>query len=133
VEFSLATPKDGTEVDRVVHFQPSMVRTLCVGNRRLPGRAAARGATTAPIYLADKEAAVVDPRKTPQDLLVPLASYPANLRPGVVIKDANGTKGQYPMLLIASGKKPAAKAPDGKVVHVPYTDLLNADGTPKAA
>jgi len=26
-----------------------------------------------------------------------------------------------------------AKAQDGKVVHVPYTDLLNADGTPKAA
>ena len=26
-----------------------------------------------------------------------------------------------------------AKAPDGKVVHVPYTSLLNADGKPKAA
>ena len=26
-----------------------------------------------------------------------------------------------------------AKAQSGKVVHVPYTDLLNADGTPKAA
>ena len=26
-----------------------------------------------------------------------------------------------------------ARAQDGKVVHVPYTELLNADGTPKAA
>ena len=25
------------------------------------------------------------------------------------------------------------KGPDGKVIHVPYTDLLNPDGTPKAA
>lgn len=25
------------------------------------------------------------------------------------------------------------KAQDGAVIHVPYTDLLNADGTPKAA
>jgi 3-mercaptopyruvate sulfurtransferase SseA len=25
------------------------------------------------------------------------------------------------------------KTQDGKVVHVPYTDLLNSDGTPKAA
>jgi 3-mercaptopyruvate sulfurtransferase SseA len=23
--------------------------------------------------------------------------------------------------------------PEGKVIHVPYTDLLNANGTPKAA
>ncbi len=23
--------------------------------------------------------------------------------------------------------------PDGKVIHVPYTDLVNADGKPKAA
>ena len=26
-----------------------------------------------------------------------------------------------------------AKVPEGKVIHVPYTELLNADGTPKAA
>jgi thiosulfate/3-mercaptopyruvate sulfurtransferase len=26
-----------------------------------------------------------------------------------------------------------AKLPDGRVIHVPYTDLLNANGTPKDA
>jgi 3-mercaptopyruvate sulfurtransferase SseA len=36
-------------------------------------------------------------------------------------------------VLIASGATMPARTQDGKVVHVPYTDLLNADGTPKAA
>jgi 3-mercaptopyruvate sulfurtransferase SseA len=80
-----------------------------------------------------KEATVVGPRKSPQDLAVPATSYRANLRPGMVIKDSNGTKGQYPKLFIASGKNVPVKAQDGKVIHVPYTDLLNTDGTPKAA
>lgn len=80
-----------------------------------------------------KEPTVVGPKKAPQDLSVPLTSYPAKLRAGIVIKDAGITKGHYPKVLIASGKKPPTKAPDGKVVHVPYTELLNADGTPKAA
>ena len=35
--------------------------------------------------------------------------------------------------LLASGKSLPAKVPDGKVVHVPYTELLNPNGTPKAA
>jgi thiosulfate/3-mercaptopyruvate sulfurtransferase len=39
----------------------------------------------------------------------------------------------YPKVYIASGAAVPAKPPEGKVVHVPYTSLLNADGTPKAA
>jgi 3-mercaptopyruvate sulfurtransferase SseA len=35
--------------------------------------------------------------------------------------------------MIASGKDIPAKAQEGKVVHIAYTDLLNGDGTPKAA
>jgi thiosulfate/3-mercaptopyruvate sulfurtransferase len=35
--------------------------------------------------------------------------------------------------MIASGRDLPAKAPDGKVVHIVYNDLVNTDGTPKAA
>ncbi len=60
-------------------------------------------------------------------------TYPANLRPGIVLSDPQGTPGLYPKVYIASGKSLPAKVPDGNVIHVPYTDLLNANGTPKAA
>jgi 3-mercaptopyruvate sulfurtransferase SseA len=80
-----------------------------------------------------KEATVVGPKKTPQDLSVPLTNYPAKLRSSTVIRDVNSTKGHYPKVLIASGRRLPTKAPDGKVVHVPYSELLNADGSPKAA
>jgi len=39
----------------------------------------------------------------------------------------------YPKVFVASGKDAPTTAPEGKVVHVPYTDLLNAEGRPKAA
>jgi 3-mercaptopyruvate sulfurtransferase SseA len=59
--------------------------------------------------------------------------YAARLRPGVVVRDAVPTAGEYPRVFLASGKKVPAKAQDGKVIHVPFSELLNADGTPKAA
>jgi 3-mercaptopyruvate sulfurtransferase SseA len=80
-----------------------------------------------------KDATVVGPKKVPQDLSIPPTTYPGNFRKDVVIADPKGTRGVYPKVFIASGKDVPAKAQDGKVVHVPYTDLLNADGTPKAA
>jgi thiosulfate/3-mercaptopyruvate sulfurtransferase len=80
-----------------------------------------------------KDPTVVGPRKTPKDIAVPATNYPPKLRPGIVINDPSSTKGQYPKVFVASGKNMSAKARDGKVVHVPYTDLLNADGTPKPA
>ena len=61
------------------------------------------------------------------------AAYAHNFRRDVVIRDAKSTQGVYPKVFIASGKTLPAKNQDGTVVHVPYTDLLNADGTPKAA
>jgi hypothetical protein len=80
-----------------------------------------------------KDATVVGARKSPQDLVVPVASYPGSVRKGVTLADAKSAAGVYPKVFIASGGSMPAKAPDGKVVHVPYTNLLNADGTPKAA
>jgi 3-mercaptopyruvate sulfurtransferase SseA len=51
----------------------------------------------------------------------------------VVITDPKQTRGLYPKLFVASGATVPARAQDGKVVHVPYTTLLNADGTPRPA
>ena len=41
--------------------------------------------------------------------------------------------GPYPKIFVASGASVPANAPGDKVVHVPYTQLLKADGTPKEA
>lgn len=86
-----------------------------------------------PGYSLTKDATVVGPKKGPQDLAIPPTPYPASFRKDVVIADSKSTQGVYPKVLIASGKDVPAKAQDGKVVHVPYTDLVNEDGTPKAA
>ncbi len=80
-----------------------------------------------------KEATVVGPKKAPRDVSIPPTTYPGNFRKGVITADAKSTEGLYSRVFIASGENVPAKAQDGKVVHVPYTDLLNADGTPKAA
>jgi 3-mercaptopyruvate sulfurtransferase SseA len=60
-------------------------------------------------------------------------AYPEHSRRNVIITDPKSTHGAYAKVFIASGKEPPAKPQDGKVVHVPYTDLLTAEGTPKAA
>jgi 3-mercaptopyruvate sulfurtransferase SseA len=84
-------------------------------------------------FAVKKDATVVGPKQGPQDLSIPPTTYPGNVRKDVIIADPKSTQGYYPKVLIASGKDVPAKVQDGKVVHVPYTDLLNADGTPKAA
>jgi 3-mercaptopyruvate sulfurtransferase SseA len=80
-----------------------------------------------------KEPTVVGAKKSPQDLAVPAVAYKASPRSGVLIRDAGATKGHYPKVFLASGPKPPAKSPDGKVIHVPHSELLKADGTPKPA
>jgi 3-mercaptopyruvate sulfurtransferase SseA len=84
-------------------------------------------------FAVTKEATVVGPKKVPRDLSIPPTTYPANFRKDVIVGDPKSTRGVYPKVFIASGKDVPAKAQDGKVVHVPYTDLLDADGAPKAA
>ena len=51
----------------------------------------------------------------------------------VIVADSQSTRGVYPKIFIASGKAAPAHAPAGTIVHVPYTDLLNADNTPRPA
>lgn len=63
---------------------------------------------------------------------IPQISYPFNLQSEVIIEDANNTAGLYPKIYIASGRDIPDIKPEGKVIHIPYTDLINPDGTPKA-
>jgi thiosulfate/3-mercaptopyruvate sulfurtransferase len=81
----------------------------------------------------DKATDAPDSKKPPPGMFTAPRAYPVNLRPGVMVSDPQGTPGLYPKIFIASGKSLPARLPEGKVIHVPYTDLLNADGTPKAA
>ncbi len=80
-----------------------------------------------------KDPTAVGPKKGPGDLSIPTTTYPTNSRKNTLIADPKSTQGLYPKIFIASGKTVPAKVPDGKLVHVPYTDLLNANGKPKAA
>jgi 3-mercaptopyruvate sulfurtransferase SseA len=80
----------------------------------------------------DKESDAADPKKPRRKPAAPRA-YPANLRTGIVISDPRASQGPYPKVYIASGKALPARLPDGKVIHLPYTELLNANGTPRAA
>ncbi len=83
-------------------------------------------------FAVTKNPTAVGPKKAPGDLTIEPKTYPVSIRNGVV-SDPKATQGLYPKVFIASGKTMPARAQDGAVVHVPYTDLLNADGTPKAA
>ena len=59
---------------------------------------------------------------------LPATKYAANVR-----RDTATPAAAYPRIYLATGKTPPAKAPEGKVIHVPYTELVNADGSPKPA
>jgi 3-mercaptopyruvate sulfurtransferase SseA len=80
-----------------------------------------------------KDTTIVSAQKIPNVISILSTDYPGNFRKDVIIADPKGTRGLYPKVFIASGKNVPANAQDGKIVHVPYTDLLNSEGTPKAA
>jgi thiosulfate/3-mercaptopyruvate sulfurtransferase len=84
-------------------------------------------------YVLSKDATVVGVAKAPHDGSIPPSIYPANYRPDVMFNGASNGQNIYPKVFIASGKNVPSKSLGGKVVHVAYTDLLNADGTPKPA
>lgn len=84
-------------------------------------------------YTLSNKPTIVGAKKMPYDTAITPTDYAVRVRNGVVVTSATGTQGVYPKVFIASGKELPAKPQDGKVVHVPYTELLNSDGTPKAA
>lgn len=69
------------------------------------------------------------PAKTP----VPSVEQARHYREGILVAEPLSAKGLYEKVYIASGKDVPSKTFDGKVIHIPYTDLLNPDGTVKAA
>ncbi|HEX7466870.1 MAG TPA: hypothetical protein VF309_09530, partial [Usitatibacter sp.] len=80
----------------------------------------------------EKSGEPVDPKKPPSPPAKPKA-YRADVRTGIVTRNPSATKGLYPKVYVATGRSLPARVPEGKFVHVPYTELLNADGTPKPA
>ncbi len=84
-------------------------------------------------FVVTAETTAVGVKKSPFDVTIPISTYPETQSPSANNLSVKKTAGLYPQVLIASGKNLPTKQPAGKMVHVPYTDLLNANGTPKAA
>ena len=80
----------------------------------------------------EKAGDAADPKKPRMPPAAPKA-YAAHPRAGIVTSDPGTSHGLYPKVYVASGKSLPARVPEGKVVHVPYTDLVNPNGTPKEA
>ncbi len=81
-----------------------------------------------------KEGDAADPKRAAMAAPARPTTYPVNLRTdNIVASDPKAAHGLYPTVYIASGKSLPARVPDGKVIHVPYTDLVDAKGAPKAA
>lgn len=86
-----------------------------------------------------KEPTVVGARKTPQDLVVPVVAYPADRQRDGFTTAAPAAGAAARFYLVTSRGMPARLPPDAapagpsKLVHVPYTELLAANGVPKPA
>ena len=59
-------------------------------------------------------------------------TYPVNSRNGIIISPES-VNGIFPRIFISCSENESAKILDEKIVHVPYRDLLNSDGTPRVA
>jgi len=79
-----------------------------------------------------KEPTTVGRPRSPQDPAVAPAVYAAQARSGIVAGESSATHG-YPRVYVASGKGVPVRSVDGKLVHLPYTELLKPDGSPKPA
>ena len=58
-------------------------------------------------------------------------AYPGRCE--VIVSDHKKTNSIYPRVMIASGESVPINTPEGTIVHVSYTDLLNEEGMPKPA
>lgn len=72
------------------------------------------------------------PTAGPAAAPAPMA-YAAPLRAGLLLREAGGSGGVYPRVIVAAGGAAPATPLPGHWVHVPHADLLRPDGTPKAA
>jgi len=103
---------------KVSIFMDSIERWAELGQEvATPAAAAAAGKPSAP-------SAMPAPPATP---------YVALARTRLFVSDPARSQGLYPTVYVASGAQLPTRAPEGRVLHLPYTQFLNADGTPKAA
>jgi 3-mercaptopyruvate sulfurtransferase SseA len=86
-----------------------------------------------PGFSLTKDSTVIGIKNPPDPLTITLKAYPGNLRRDIILTELRSKQGSYPRIMIASGKDMPSEVPDGKVVHIRYTELLNGDGTPRAA
>lgn len=63
----------------------------------------------------------------------PATPYVALARTGLFVSDPARSQGLYPTVYVASSVRLPTRAPEGRVLHLPYTQFVNADGTPRAA
>ena len=83
-------------------------------------------------FAVTKEATVVGRPQKPTDMAVMPVSYAASMRDGVIA--AGAKQGAFePAVFVASGAAVPTRRVPGKVIHVPYTQLLQPDGMPKEA
>ena len=71
--------------------------------------------------------------KPPEQSPTQARPYAADLPANRLITDPMRTQGPYPKVYVASGAQLPAKTPEGRVLHLPYAQFLNADGKPKPA
>jgi thiosulfate/3-mercaptopyruvate sulfurtransferase len=82
---------------------------------------------------------VVGARTAPQDLVVPVVAYPADRQRDGLVTAVPAAGGGVRVYLATGGRLPARLPPDAapagsnKLLHVPYTELLAANGAPKPA
>jgi len=76
---------------------------------------------------------VVAEKTIPFDLNIPPVEYKANARENVFTTVKPAANAAFPRVYLASGEKLPSKTPEGKVVHVPYSQLLDEHGKPKSA
>ncbi len=75
----------------------------------------------------------VTPAVSPAAAPAVAAAYVAQPRAGLWVSDPTVAQGRFPRVFIASGDKPPAKVPAGRVLHLPQSGFVNAGGTPEAA
>src|SRR5690606_37082820 len=76
---------------------------------------------------------VVAEKTIPFDLNIPPVEYEANARENVFTTVKPAANAAFPRVYLASGEKLPSKTPEGKVVHLPYSQLLDEHGKPKSA
>jgi len=84
-------------------------------------------------YTVIKDSAKTDLEKSADELKITSNAYPSNFLKDIIINDINDTQGLYPQVYIASGEITPLNVADNKVVHLPYYNLVNEDGTLNAA